>query len=209
MKRILIALTLTPFLYGCSVPPPTTQQQQRVFDNEVHNTDAGEKWSVKSLQENYKKITGDVLVAPDTSSCKWDGDCYYNAWSKVHDKGLRDFNSIKAEERNKEESKCLADKECVRKRSLDKAMKDLSWAYTMVLAINPYSQADADAVVRGVCDKSTDAQKQGMTQTNLVNRMRDFPGLAPREREYLSQVVKSCWSISSLGGDWREPLRNL
>lgn len=207
MKRIFLLIAILTFLYGCSISPPTSLQQQKAFDNEKHKTRYGETWTVNTLKEDYRAKTGMILVAPDAKSCGWDGSCYYNAWSSAHDNGISVFNAKKLEEKKIVDAKCLADKECKRSKDLLEARKGLSWGYTMLLGINPYSQAESDYLVRNICEKVTVSQKEGVGRAVLINKMRDFPGIAPRERGILTEIVGSCWDISKLSGDWRAAIR--
>lgn len=206
MKKAFFFIVFLPFLYGCSTPPTANEQIEVLGVKEINTKGAG-TYTVKKLQEDYKKETGMILVAPEALYCRWDAYCYYKAWYSVYEKGISDFKSKKIAEEKLAESKCMADPECKRQKDILDARKGLSWGYSMLLGINPYHQADADYMVRSVCEKTTSAQKEGVSRDVLVNRMRDLPGIAPRERGILKDIVKSCWDISSLSGDWRAAIR--
>lgn len=208
MKRIFLLISVLPFLYGCSITPPTSLQQQKAFDNEKHKTRYGETWTVNTLKEDYRKKTGTELVATASSSCGWDGSCYYNAWASAHDNGIRDFDNKKLEEKKIADSKCLADEECKRKKELSEEMRVLSSNYTTFVYTNPYQQADYDYYARDICEKAEYAQKHGVSKETLVNKFRDLPGIAPRERLFITRIAGGCWKISNLGGNWKEALRN-
>lgn len=207
MKVIFFPIAIFPFLYGCTLAPPTTLQQQKSFDDEEHKTRYGEVWTVNKLKENYKKKTGMTLTSPDTTSCGWDGTCYYNAWSAAHDNGISTFNANKLEEKKIAESKCLADQECKNKKELSAEMRSLSSNYTTFVYTNPYQQADYDYFAREICGQAEYAQKNGVSRDTLVNKFKDLPGIAPRERLFIARIADGCWKISSLGGNWKEALR--
>ncbi|EGT4298807.1 hypothetical protein DOX47_19385 [Cronobacter malonaticus] len=206
MKRSLYLIAFIPFLYGCT-SSPTAQQQQRAMGSEEYKSKSGKVWSVNKLKEDYKGKTGMLLSAPDANSCGWDSTCYQNAWAEAYDKGIENFKSKRAAEEKVTESKCLSDPECKKSKEIIDARKGLSWGYSMILGANPYSQAEYDYLVRDICEKTTIAQKKGVSREVLANRMRDLPGVAPRDRGFLTEIVKSCWDISELSGDWKAAIR--
>lgn len=206
MKKILFFIISLPFLYGCTFSP-TAQQQQRGLGDEEYKEKNGKVWTVNKIREDYTKKTGMILIAPDTKSCGWNSTCYQNAWAEAYDKGIYEFNAKKEADAKIAESQCQSDPDCIRKKNLALAMKELSWNYTMLLGTNQYAQADYDYIIRNVCDSAASAQRNGSRKEVVVNKMKDLPGISPRDRSYLSGAVKSCWEISSLSGDWKEALR--
>lgn len=207
MKRIFFTISIVCFLNGCTLAPNINQQQQE-FGDKPYKAQNGKTLTVNGLRDDYKKQTGMNLIGPDTRSCGWNETCYQNAWAEAYEKDINAFNYKKRlEEKKIAESKCLADKECKRSKDLLEARKGLSWGYTMLLGINPYSQADSDYLVRNICEKVTASQKDGVSRDVLIKKMRDLPGIAPRERGILTEIVGSCWDISKLSGDWREAIR--
>ncbi|CAD5710541.1 hypothetical protein Q2838_000315 [Escherichia coli] len=207
IKSHFLLILSASLLYGCSITPPTTQQQQSEFGDKEYVAKSGESWTVNRLKNDYLKKTGMILVAPDTTQCGWDGECYYNVWANAYDSGINAFNNKKRAEKKLAEEKCLADKECRRKKELSSSMNSLSTAYTVLLSVNHYAQAEYDAAVRAICEQTSLNQKKGIPKDALVNRMKDWPGIAPMDREYFTEVVQSCWDISRLSGDWRKAIR--
>lgn len=205
----LFYFIIIAFLSGCA----SKAGQSSAFDNKEFKSNSGKVWTVNKLKDDYKNKTGMTLIGPDTSVCAWDSECYYNKWAMVYDKDLSAYenkisNQKAIKERAEKESKCLADKECKRNKDLTEAMKDLSWSYTVLLSTNQYSQSEYDYAVRSVCESTTSAQKNGVSQQKVLDSLRDLPGLGFQEREYFLSAAKACWNISNLKGNWKLALRS-
>lgn len=207
MKRIFFPLAIVCFLNGC-VLSPTINQQQNEFGDKPYRAENGKTLTVNGLRDDYKKQTGMNLIGPDTRSCGWNETCYQNAWAAAYDEDLGAFNYKKRlEEKRLEESKCSANPDCKRDKDLSSSMSNLSANYTALVYTNQYQQAEYDYIAREICSNSERAQKKGVMKSDLVNKIRDLPGVAPMERVYITRIASECWNISSLGGDWKKALR--
>ncbi|NNS07344.1 hypothetical protein [Erwinia sp. JH02] len=208
INKLAIASVFIILTSGCA-SLPTPQQQQRAFDNEEHKTRYGEKWTVKKLKEHYKEETGEILVVPDAIACGWDGSCYYNAWAHKHDQGIDYFESKKREQEKAAEEKCLTEPDCKRNLEVSNYNYSLKNSYIVTVGSHPYQQAEYDMVVRDMCEKSALSQKKGVGLESLINNIQDLPGISPQDRSLIASVAESCWNLSRLGSDWKEPLRKI
>lgn len=106
-------------------------------------------------------------MVTDTLSCGWDGDCYYNKYAAAYDQGIRDLDKKNEAEASKKEQQCQADEKCMKEREVDSAINSLNYSYRVVMAMNPYSQSDLDAVVRQVCRRAGEAQRNGISKDQI------------------------------------------
>lgn len=124
MNKKICFLIASFALSGCAA---TVSDQARTFDYQAFRTQSGYN-SVSRMKDDYLAKTGHLLVAPDTLSCGWDGDCYYNVWANAYTKGINDFyeknkrkemNKIRAEQEriDAENAACNASPQCVKEKT--------------------------------------------------------------------------------------------
>lgn len=196
---LILALLAT----GCARTPPTVEQQSRAFDNSSYKSDSGKAWTVMELKSDYKNTTGSNLIVPEALSCQWNDLCYYNAYAKAHDDGIKAFNSAIAEkakvEQEKEEESCDASPDCKRKSNISRYSQILNRTYAIVLSENPYQQDEFDGAVRVMCRKAAESQQAGISEKKLLQNVDMIEGIAPHTRYQIKQVAQACWNLSYNG----------
>ncbi|MFP1862251.1 hypothetical protein [Lonsdalea quercina] len=196
MKNVLTLLALVFLLTSCTASP---DDQRRVFDNENHVAVSGQKWTVKSLKQDYKNKTGDELIVTDALACGWDGDCYYNKYASAYDKGINNLNKKIEIEALKKEQQCQADVNCMKEREIYSAIESLNYSYRVVMAQNPYFQSDLDASLRQVCRRAGEAQRNWLSLNQVKKNLDLVEGIAPNDRIMIKRVASSCWVLSKNG----------
>jgi len=202
--KVSFLFAMIMVLSGCAA---TRQDQQQMFDNKPQITSSGKYWTVNQLKDDYLSKTGNALVVNDTLDCGWDDNCYYNKWSKAHDEGINKLVSDRIAKEKSESSKCDADEDCKRNKDLKMDLINLGGIYRNIISTHIYFQSDYDAAVRGMCEKVTEAQKNGVSREKVITDLQDLPGIAPEDRVQIISVAKYCWGISKNKGNWKEALR--
>lgn len=184
-------------LSSCAAPTATDQGK---FDDELFSTKGGGKLSVNLLKDMYTKETGENMVTPDALSCKWNSSCYYNVWAESYDKSINAYRTRQREQHRRDEiKKCEASPNCAKDRAIDAAVQKLNITYSVVLAQNPYMQAEYDGVIRMMCRKSGEAQRDGVSLEQLMKNLDSVEGVAPQDRRNMKDVAESCWTLSKHG----------
>lgn len=186
MKNSSVLVVLLITLSGCAANP---ERQSRAFDNEVHVSDSGKKLTVNALRKDYKSKTGNELIAKDTLSCDWDGECYYNRWVSAYNEGIREIEQEMKRDAIEHEQRCRADVTCMRDREVESATNDLNFSYRVVMAQNPYFQSDLDASVRQLCRRSGNAERSGISLEQIRNNLDLIEGIAPNDRILMKKVA--------------------
>lgn len=213
MKRIIIAISLV--LAGCSA---TQEQQSNRFDSRNIDT-KGERillpekgglvsrvpdnLTVRNLKSNYKEITGEELLVGDTLECGWDENCYKQKYLNFYNDKIGKIQSERVKQLEKkmdeERAKCEADAECRKQKYISSAVSTINMQYRMLIATNPYNQAEADAVFRRVCRGAGEAQRSGVSEEKLIENINLIEGIPPQVRQSIVITARSCWTLSKYG----------
>lgn len=186
-------------LSGCSLSPSSEDSQYRLLSDEKYITEGGSQKSVRDLQEDYFKETGNSLSKPTgLLSCGWDSLCYYSKWASEYDSKINAIRSAKKQERDNEYAKCTSDPVCYREREVNQLTAELNNSYAFIV-FPSYNQASADAFFRETCTSSGIVQQKGVSLDELISKVKSAPGLAPAMRAAILPVVQTCWKLSSLG----------
>ena len=200
MKRLIFTLVFPLLLTGCAATP---QDQKNLYDNVPMRSDSGETWTVSSLKKDFMDRTGKELVAPGALDCQWNQECYYNAYAKAHDDGLKPYIEAQEKEQRREIAQetaaCNASPDCRREKAISNASDSLNQQYQMVLAMNPYDQGDFDGAIRKVCRVAGESQRQGVSLDTMRENMRLAEGIDPQTRYAAIQVATACWILSENG----------
>ncbi|GEM_PF-3095095 len=204
--KVQLILLASLLLSACSA---TTRDQQNLFDDKTFTSTTGKEWTVNKLRSDFFERTGKPLTGVVTSQCGWDGDCYYNKWASAYDDGINKYLSESNRKADEAAARCDSDPRCVEARELKKEMTNLANQYRFIMHSHPYEQADYDAAIRLLCEKSSAAHKAGISKKGLLDGLRDAPGVSPGDREQFLAVASSCWTIVDLNGEWKESLRGI
>lgn len=213
MKKLTLIASL--IISGCAVYP---EEQSRMFDDKKINIkgerilmpDSGNlvwrspnELSVKILKNSYKEITGNDMVVTNALVCRFDEDCYKNEYLNYY---VKEIEAIHSERRkiyeNKQEEdrvNCEADAECSKQKYISNATSIINMQYRMLIATNPYNQAEADAVFRQVCRGAGKAQRSGVSKDQLIERINLLEGIPPQVRQSVIITADSCWILSKYG----------
>jgi len=209
-KIILVVLSIL-MVSGCA--------EKQTYDNAIYNdyekfSTYGNQWlSVSDLKKMHFEETGSPVPKPDYRECKSDSQCYYNKWAESYDsspariKKKADAAAKEKSAREAKESLCLRTPSCLRERNVSKYQQQLRQSYRYALSMNPYMQDNYDFAVRNMCEKSAEAQVNGLTEESLLERVKDVAGVSPQSRRLIIDVARACWNLSNLGSDWKKALR--
>ncbi|MEX3240538.1 hypothetical protein [Serratia quinivorans] len=215
MRKFSIGL-LVLMISGCAISPETVKnyQESNKFDSIKHKTDSGDKLSVDDLRERYFRETGMKLPDQVTTYCSLDDACYYNLYAQAYDLLLSDYRRkqqtkqyLQAKEQKIKNEQCDADAECSRKRKVSQLGGQLSQLYFYVVNTNPYLRSEFDMAFRAVCEHAANLQVAGVPREDVLNNIRDKPGIDPDTRWQIVNAASICWEISKNGGNWKEALR--
>lgn len=206
IKGALIFLAIVFTLAGCSSLyslTHTIDDQYSDFGRITYSIPDGlsisGSSSVQHMREDYKRETGKDLPVPDTLACGSDGHCYFNTWVHEYDSLISEYRSKKQQAIEESRKRCLANPECARKSAISHASQVLNVAYRVLVFRDPYLQAQYDDIVRTLCKNVGERQREGISKNTLVERAKTAPGIAPIDREWVVNVVTSCWDLSNYG----------
>ncbi|EMO7834957.1 hypothetical protein AB2842_000855 [Morganella morganii] len=217
-SQLLKTIFVISFLFsaGCSIiKPPSESEQYAKMANDKFKGRNGSINSVNSLRNDYFQITKTQLTNPDTSSCKWDSECFYNKWANNYDAGIKEFEQekqkkIQQEKAQKERDACLKDPACIGPKRIADATHDLNMAYQILMANYRYDQGAIDMLIRQSCKVGGKHQRMKLSKQQTADWINSAEGIPPLARKYMLEAAEACWEMSRYGvPDGTVKIRNM
>ncbi|MEY0256425.1 hypothetical protein AB7X32_22050 [Morganella morganii] len=217
-SQLLKTLFVASFLFsaGCSIikPPSEAEQYAKMADDKFKGRN-GSVNSVKTLQQDFFKITNSQLPQPYTESCKLDSECYYNRWANVYEYHLKEIKEEKQkkaeqEKAEKEWNACLKDPACIGPKRIADATHDLNMAYQILMANYRYEQGAIDMLIRQSCKVGGKHQRMKLSKQQTADWINSAEGIPPLARKYMLEAAEACWEMSRYGvPDGTVKIRNM
>ena len=216
MKRVIAGAALLA-LAGCAQMERFNESINSISDSRKVGTDAqGNAISANDLQQKFREITGYSLAKPTgLKSCGDMSTCRFSEWQRAYDRELSAYQSNidrvrrreEEDKKHEEEQACLAKPTC--RREMDKAevKRRLQQSYETMTTMLSHSPAEGDSFFREFCGQAAATQRQGMSRTELADRVEDLPGISPYYRQFFVESAEACWDSAKFGMSWKEAIR--